>query len=788
MENEKNLNKYGQSFQLTALSLFFKDKAFCSKIKGILLPDYFDNKYTQAICQMGVEYLEKYFKFPEEDKIFEIIKSTIERTKSATSKIYLGYLDNIKNADLSSSVYVKEEIEKFCFTKFALQKLEEQKNNIELGQFEEAKNIAMTTYVPVNSNYTELKLTEAAQVIAEQATIHRPVPSIFPTFNFKSKGGPGAGDLAVVVAQSSFGKCFAKGTKIRMFDNSIKNVEDICVGDKIMGWDGKSRNVSSLANGIEQMYEIQQQYGDNYIVNESHILCLKPTNNYLKNYPTLTNEKVNITVKEYLKQSNTWKKNHKGYSSEIKYASQVITIDPYFLGLWLGDGNKSMTQVCGTDEIIGKYIQQYAEKLNLKFSTREDKNKVKYWNIVETQGKINFLRKQFENYSLFYNKHIPNEYLYNSKEIRLKLLAGLIDSDGYLEKKVKQNFEISQKDYTLARQIFLLCRSLGFKTSIRKKKINFHEKEFIIYTVRISYNTHIIPTLLERKKALPSIKGATTNLSSVKVIKKEIGEYFGFTLSDKDPDRMFLLEDYTVVHNTAYLTALARYLATIGKKVLYFSLETDRYQLISRCTAGLVNIEQENLSQHPKLVKTKIKEITDKNGEVLFVELKAISARIGSLKLILEEKKAQGFFPDVIIVDGLNQLKLPKGIRNNDNNDKFEYLAEELRDWGKEEQFPIWCSFQTNRCLSLDTLVDLKDKGKVRIANLKEGEEILTHQGYKKITKIFPIETQPVYKIKLKSGKEIICSGEHEFPLKNGNLLNINNGLREGFKLLVKKD
>ncbi len=445
MENEKNLNKYGQSFQLTALSLFFKDKAFCSKIKGILLPDYFDNKYTQAICQMGVEYLEKYFKFPEEDKIFEIIKSTIERTKSATSKIYLGYLDNIKNADLSSSVYVKEEIEKFCFTKFALQKLEEQKNNIELGQFEEAKNIAMTTYVPVNSNYTELKLTEAAQVIAEQATIHRPVPSIFPTFNFKSKGGPGAGDLAVVVAQSSFGK-------------------------------------------------------------------------------------------------------------------------------------------------------------------------------------------------------------------------------------------------------------------------------------------------------------------------------------------------------TAYLTALARYLATIGKKVLYFSLETDRYQLISRCTAGLVNIEQENLSQHPKLVKTKIKEITDKNGEVLFVELKAISARIGSLKLILEEKKAQGFFPDVIIVDGLNQLKLPKGIRNNDNNDKFEYLAEELRDWGKEEQFPIWCSFQTNRCLSLDTLVDLKDKGKVRIANLKEGEEILTHQGYKKITKIFPIETQPVYKIKLKSGKEIICSGEHEFPLKNGNLLNINNGLREGFKLLVKKD
>lgn len=444
MDNEKNLNKYGQSFQLTALSLFFKDKAFCLKLKNILQSEYFDNKYTQNICQIGIDYLDKYYKFPEEEKIFEIIKSTIERTKSVTAKLYLGYLDNIKNADLSSSIYVKEEIEKFCFTKFALQKLEEQKNNIELGKFDEAKNIAMTTYIPVNSNYTELKLTEAAQVIAEQATIHRPIPSIFPTFNIRSKGGPGAGDLAVVVAQSSFGK-------------------------------------------------------------------------------------------------------------------------------------------------------------------------------------------------------------------------------------------------------------------------------------------------------------------------------------------------------TAYLTALARYLATIGKKVLYFSLETDRYQLISRATAGLVNIEQENLALHPKLVATKIKEVKDKKGEILFIELKAISARIASLKLILEEKKSQGYFPEVIIVDGLNQLKLPKGIRNNDNNDKFEYLAEELRDWGKEEQLPVWCSFQTNRCLALSTLVNSKKRGKIEIFKLLKGEEILTHKGYKKVIKIFPVEKQPVYKIKLKSGKEIICSGRHEFPLKNGETKSIEEGLEKGFKLLVKK-
>ena len=71
------------------------------------------------------------------------------------------------------------------------------------------------------------------------------------------------------------GKCLAKDTKVLMYSGEYKKVQDIVVGDKLMGDDSTPRNVLSLARGKETMYEVRQQYGDTYCVNESHILSLK---------------------------------------------------------------------------------------------------------------------------------------------------------------------------------------------------------------------------------------------------------------------------------------------------------------------------------------------------------------------------------------------------------------------------------------------------------------------------------------------------------------------------------
>jgi len=68
--------------------------------------------------------------------------------------------------------------------------------------------------------------------------------------------------------------CLLKGTQVRMFDGSLKAVEDIKVSDKVMGVDSKPRSVLSVNNGTDMMYRVSQNKADDYIVNSQHILTL----------------------------------------------------------------------------------------------------------------------------------------------------------------------------------------------------------------------------------------------------------------------------------------------------------------------------------------------------------------------------------------------------------------------------------------------------------------------------------------------------------------------------------
>jgi superfamily II DNA or RNA helicase len=104
------------------------------------------------------------------------------------------------------------------------------------------------------------------------------------------------------------GKCLGKDTPILMYDGNIKLVQDVRVGDVIMGDDSTPRNVLTLARGKEQMYKVIPKKGDPYIVNESHILSLKHKN---------TNEIKDICVLDYLSLNN--RQDYLGYRAQIVF-------------------------------------------------------------------------------------------------------------------------------------------------------------------------------------------------------------------------------------------------------------------------------------------------------------------------------------------------------------------------------------------------------------------------------------------------------------------------------------
>jgi hypothetical protein len=71
------------------------------------------------------------------------------------------------------------------------------------------------------------------------------------------------------------GKCIARGTKVLMYDGTIKNVEDIKVGQQVMGDDSTPRNVLETHSGTDTMYKVENKRGESYTVNSHHILSLK---------------------------------------------------------------------------------------------------------------------------------------------------------------------------------------------------------------------------------------------------------------------------------------------------------------------------------------------------------------------------------------------------------------------------------------------------------------------------------------------------------------------------------
>ncbi len=126
------------------------------------------------------------------------------------------------------------------------------------------------------------------------------------------------------------GKCHAAGTPIMMFDGSIKKVENIEVGEELMGDDSQPRKVLSLARGVDKMYKIRSMDNE-FIVNEAHILCLKK-----EDEETI----YEMSVKDYLELSKEIQYTYYLYRVSVDFNQNHLTNeddDPYIYGSKIGN-------------------------------------------------------------------------------------------------------------------------------------------------------------------------------------------------------------------------------------------------------------------------------------------------------------------------------------------------------------------------------------------------------------------------------------------------------------------
>lgn len=351
------------------------------------------------------------------------------------------------------------------------------------------------------------------------------------------------GKKAIEIDFEEAGKCVAKGTRFIMFDGTIKNVEDIVVGDILMGPDSKPRTVLATTRGIDNMYKVIPENGIEHIVNSKHPIRTI----YRKAYGNIVREEL-ITAPNHIKTLSLHPRWRECYALEkvngIEFEHKDVLIDPYIFGLWIGDGDKDSARFTNPDIEVIDALKEFANANNLvcNIYNHSTSKLAKRISFTKKDCSLNWFRQALDAMGVKDNKFIPKNYICTDRESRLQFLAGIIDTDGNYDAR-KHNFEIIQKLESVTAGIVYIARSLGIKTTVKTKVVN----GCTYYRIFLLSKGWIIPTKVKRKQC-PEYTALQKNPLECRFDIESIGkdEYYGFEV---DGDSLCLLEDFTIFHN-----------------------------------------------------------------------------------------------------------------------------------------------------------------------------------------------------------------------------------------------
>lgn len=412
------------------------------------------------------------------------------------------------------------------------------------------------------------------------------------------------------------GRYLGAGTPILMGNGTTKEVQDIKVGDEIMCDDSVQRKVTKTYLSTQMLYELQavDESRPPYLMTDEFILALRYNcgayikNNkakgnskyerYQVNYPeSITDASTGLHVIK--KRSKTFNKkdsgalekaqtfcktvkeghflyestiaDHRKFGSKLKHnllayrvgitkfpIMMLQEIEPYMVGLWLGDGSSANTHITTIDPEIIEYIYDFAQRKGMSVTRgRTEKSRITYALIgggtAHTRRKncfINVLRC----YDMINNKHIPYHYQVATRKRRLELLAGLIDTDGYLGND--SYYEITQKSIPISDGIVFVARSLGFyisRTECTKGcwykdeyRDGLYQRMNICSTAEADISE--IPVRIKRKKIAKREEVPKINLMQYRFSINESGvnKCYGIKI---DGASRYLLGDFTVVRD-----------------------------------------------------------------------------------------------------------------------------------------------------------------------------------------------------------------------------------------------
>lgn len=735
MASDKNFNYLGETFQLQLLNQILLDKDFSNSIVDVIEPNYFENKYFKIIIQMVKEFYKKYEHTPTFETLEQVAKSEI--SQEIALKIVLDTILKIKDAPFEGFAFVQEKALKFCKQQELHKVMSKAQKILDNGEFENYDTlegmIREALQVGNVERGTEDVFHNLDEVLDED--YRHPIPIGIPGIDKLLKGGLAKGEIGVILAPTGVGKEQPNSEPVLTPKGWVK-MGEIKLGDKVIGSDGKEQYVLGVyPQGKKPIYRVDFTDGTYTTCGLEHLwsvntLNMRTAKTRVKGKGVYRPNYGYKVVKTSDMINDIKKRGRYNYRlpvvSPVDFEHKEVLIDPYLLGLLLGDGYMGESGICIStkDDELFDSIQNLDEHTSFNEHFKSDIKSIK---VIRLKSEI---KKRLEVYNLLNrksnNKFIPKDYLYNSLDVRISLLQGLMDTDGYVDKKgTVQYTTVSEQ---LASDIRELVLSLGgtvrINTKIPTYTYNSEKKQGQkAYNVTISFANDIVPFKLLRKVDRYYKRTKYVEQKYVKSITYSHDEE-ATCIKVSNPNELYVTRDYVLTHNTTVTTKIANHAFNMGFNVLQIFFE-DNPKIIQRKHFTMwTGIAPDQLQFHKDEVLEKVKEIQNNaKNKLILKKLPSDTLTMNQIKNQIRKLIADGTYIDVIILDYIDCVTPEKALEDEWKSEgsvmrAFEAMCHELNIAG-------WTATQGNRS-SISSEVVTTDQMGGSIKKAQVGHVIIT--------------------------------------------------------------
>ena len=712
-----------------------------SKLAKLVDPSRLSDEPSRLLCESALAYYAEYARNPTQIEALQGVRSMVDRGTVKVDRVAMcaAALMAASEGPTASSDYLFDLVAEAERKSAVWLAIERSMHLWKSGQIEdiprEVERAASVGVVEGDPGVDYLADLAARTARRKDGRMPPRLPTGLSDLDAIMRGGLAAGELGCVLGAPKSGKCHAAGQGIMMYDGTIKPVENVKVGELVMGPDSQPRRVMGTNRGRGEMYEVCPNYGGiPWRVNQEHVLTLAGTKRY-------EGQVIDVSVKEWLGWSANRKRSFKLLKVPVaKFGGgrRKLSIDPYFLGVLLGDGSiQNVIGVTTEDPEILDEVELQVKRAGLRCVCRENTrggNAPTYF-LSGTPGKKNPLAIKLAELGLWGrscgDKFIPWEYKTAGLAERLQLLAGLLDTDGSYSRTRGGSYEFVSKSKVLADGVVFVARSLGLRARacLTRKACQTGAVDNY-YRVHLYGELNSVPCRVARKRAAFGLPKRNPQRSGFNIAATGVAEaYYGFSL---DGDSRYLLDDFTVTHNSQALNFFGLHALSLGLTVVEFTLELSALEKMERLDAAIADLPIRDLVKHAVRVDEAVVEWMDRPRENGRRPLYHVKEMAGGGTTTAREMSAylrnlaaeQSIKPDLVIVDYGDEMGSMREYRN-----RFEELGgvySELKGViAKGFNVPCWTASQTRRdALTKDTIgaVDIGESfKKIAVADIVLG-------------------------------------------------------------------